>query len=343
MTASDSPVEPIENASIPDVATDDSHGQPGHLVPASPVMGEREIDSTGVRILPLGLDGAIFGWAAGAEDSVDVLDAFSEAGGTFISTSNHYAAGRSELMIGNWLRDQPDRDRFLIATKVGRHPDHPGLGANSIKAAVEASLERLATDRIDFLSFDGDHPETPAEESLAAAAELVAEGKVRYLSAAGYSGTRLAEVHAIAEAEGYPMFRSVVAEYSLMERDVVEKDLLPVTVPRGISLFAKTPLASGYLSGQFRTRDDLPSSPMFGQAMQYIGKRGNKVLDALEAVAAEHEQIPGRIALAWLLAKPGVIAALVRAKSREQLAEHLGAVAIQLTRQQMAQLEKAAS
>ncbi|MET1044356.1 MAG: aldo/keto reductase [Microbacteriaceae bacterium] len=314
-----------------------------HLAPVPPVMGEREIDTTGVRILPLGLDGAIFGWAAGPEASVEVLDAFAEAGGTFISTSDHYAAGRSELMIGNWLRDQPDRDRFIIATKVGRHPDHPGLGADSIRAGVEASLERLSTDHIDFLSFDGDHPETPAEESLAAAAELVAVGKVRFLSAAGYSGARLAEVHAIASTEGYPMFRSVVAEYSLMEREVVEDDLLPVTAPRGISVFAKTPLASGYLSGQFRSRDDLPSSPMFGQAMQYIGKRGNKVLDALEAVAAEHGEIPGRIALAWLLAKPGVIAPLVRASSREQLAEHLGAVSIQLTRHQVAQLEKAAA
>jgi aryl-alcohol dehydrogenase-like predicted oxidoreductase len=223
-----------------------------------PTPVSREIGRTGLGVFPYGVDGSVFGWTAGQDAALEVLDEFNAAGGTLISTADHYAGGRSEIMIGAWLARHPQRERVVIATKIGRHPDAPGLSARSIRAAVDASLERLRTDYIDLLSFDGDHPETPLEESLATVADLMAAGKVHHLSVSDFTGARLIEAGRIAASLGLPGPEAVFAEYNLMERRRYETQLAPVIGGAGLGLVARLPLASGYLRGDFRTRDDLP-------------------------------------------------------------------------------------
>jgi aryl-alcohol dehydrogenase-like predicted oxidoreductase len=205
---------------------------------------------------------------------------------------------------------------------------------------VDASLERLRTGYIDLLSFDGDHPETPLEESLTAVAELMAAGKVRHLAVSDFSGPRLVEAQRVSTTIGLPWPEAVFAEYSLMERRRYEQELAPVVETYRLGMLARLPLASGYLRGDFRTRDDLPSSPMFAGALRYVGRRGNKVLETLEGISHEVGENIGRVALAWVLSRPHVSAVVVRAKDGPALLDMLPAVEITLTRHQLALLDR---
>ncbi|MFD1712994.1 aldo/keto reductase [Amnibacterium flavum] len=300
----------------------------------------RMLGSTGLTVLPYGIDGSVFGWAAGYDATVEVLDTFAAVGGTLISTADHYAGGRSEIMIGGWLAGQRRQD-FVIATKVGRHPDAPGLSAYSIREAVSASLERLRTDYIDVLSFDGDHPETPLEESMTAVSELITEGRVGHLSLASYTGRRAVEAMQTASRLGLPSPQVLVAEYNLMERSRFEGEIAPVAQGYELGVIARLPLASGYLRGDFRTRHDLPSSPMFAGAMRYVGRHGNRVLAALESVSQDVGENIGRVAIAWVLSKPQVTAVAIRAKDGPQLRDLIeGASLPMLNRQQIALLDR---
>jgi aryl-alcohol dehydrogenase-like predicted oxidoreductase len=290
---------------------------------------------------PLALDGNVFGWASGVEQTARALDAFTAAGGRLISTADHYAGGRSEVMIGNWVRARRARSSVILATKIGRHPDAPGLDARSVVLATEACLERLQTDHIDLLSFDGDHPQTPLEESLAAAADLIAAGKVRAISASGYSGSRLREAHAFAGDLGLPSFRAVFCPYSLMERRTFETDIGPTARSLGIGVFARLPLANGFLTGEYRNRSDVPSSIMFAEAAEHIGKAGLRVLKALEQVAAQQHASLASCAIAWVRSKPGILAPVVRAASAEQVAELVDSVDVVLDPAQLAALDRA--
>ena len=289
----------------------------------------------------LAIDGSIFGWASGVEATADVLDAFHDAGGRLISTADHYAGGRSEVMIGNWVRTRNRRSQVFLATKIGRHPDAPGLSAHSIAAAADACLERLQTDHIDLLSFDGDHPQTPLEESLAAAAALIDSGKVRALSASSYSGARLLQASQAADELGLPRFRAVFSPYSLMTRRPVENDLLPAVSTLGIGIFARLPLANGFLTGAYRSHNDVPESIMFADAAQHLGRAGFKVLKALEQVASEQGASLGACALAWVRSRPNVIAPVVRAASADQVAELVASVDLVLQPHQVAALDRA--
>ena len=320
----------------------DATGAKDSAPAVQPVLTPRAL-SAGVSVFPVGIDGSVFGWAAGIEHTLEVLDAFVEGGGQLISTADHYAGGRSEVMIGTWLGRRGVRDRVLLATKVGRHPDNPGLSPRSLTNAVEASLERFGTDRIDVLSFDGDHPETPVDETLEAADALVRAGKIRFLGQTGYTPARLREVHQIALTAAYPTFEVALSPYNLLERTFVEQDLMPVARELGMSVLARLPLADGYLTGNYRTRDRLPDSVMFAGAFRHIGRKGNKVLAALEQVAHEQGRSLATVAVAWVLAKPGVTATLARARGADQLRELLVATEVQLTRQQVAALDAASA
>ncbi|BDZ47464.1 aldo/keto reductase [Naasia aerilata] len=308
---------------------------PEHTTPP-----RRQIGTTGIGVFPYGIDGSVFGWTAGFEAAIDVLDEFHGAGGTLISTADHYAGGRSEVMIGAWLARQPERERLVLATKIGRHPDTPGLSARSIRAAVDNSLERLRTGYLDLLSFDGDHPETPLEESLTAVADLMASGKVRHLAVSDFSGARLIEARAVAGSLGLPFPEAVFAEYNLMERGHFEAEIGPIARTQQLGVVARLPLASGYLRGDFRTRDDQPSSPMFAGAVRYIGRRGNKVLRTLETISHEVGQNIGRVAIAWVLSKPGISAVVIHAKDGPALLDVMPATELHLTRQQLARLDR---
>jgi aryl-alcohol dehydrogenase-like predicted oxidoreductase len=310
---------------------------------ASPAIGPREIGGTGVIASPIGLDGAIFGWAAGIDETARVLDAYAAGGGNLVSTADHYAGGRSEVMIGAWLRTVPDRGRVIIETRVGRHPDAAGLSKRSMLRAVENSLARLGTDYVDFLSFDGEDANVPLEESLETGFRLISEGKVRFLSASAFSPAATRRATELAEEAEGPAFRAILIEYNLMQRAGYERELQVIATEMGRGALARQPLADGYLAGPFRSRDDELQSVMFDGAARHVGRRGDRVLDALKTVAKDLNETPTRVALAWVLVKPGIAAAIVRVKDTEQLEVSLGATRVRLERHHLALLDRASA
>ncbi|HEY1529233.1 MAG TPA: aldo/keto reductase [Galbitalea sp.] len=309
----------------------------------SPAIGPRDVGGTGIVVSPVGIDGAVFGWAAGIDQTTRVLDAYWTAGGNLVSTADHYAGGRSEVMIGAWLRTVSDRGSVVIETRVGRHPDAAGLSRRRMLRAVENSLTRLGTDYIDFLSFDTEDADTPIEESLETGARLISEGKVRFLSASRFSAATIRRVAEIAaEAEG-PAFRAILLEYNLMERAAYEHEYQSLSVELGRAAFARLPLANGYLTAQFRTRDDVPTTILYNGALRHIGRRGDRVLAALESVAKELGETPTAIAMAWVLLKPGIAAAIVRATDVDQVSAAMAATRVRLERHHVTQLDKASA
>lgn len=299
----------------------------------------RRIGATGMAVYPIALDGSVFGWASDAKATSGTLDLFYAAGGDLISTADHYAGGRSEVMIGAWLAKHAFRERLVVATKIGKHPDNPGLSPSSIRRAVDASLERLGTDYIDLLSFDGEDPSTPLEASLTAAAELVAVGKVAHLSASNFSPTALREAITVAARLEIPGISTVLAEYSLLEREPYESQIAPIALAQDLGVLARLPLASGYLRGDFRSKHDRPASPLFAEALRYVNRRGAAVLAVLDEIAYEVGHNVGRVALAWLLDKPLVTAPLVRVPDARGLADLMPAANLMLTPEQIARLE----
>jgi aryl-alcohol dehydrogenase-like predicted oxidoreductase len=310
---------------------------------ALPAISPRTIGDSGIIGGPVALDGGVFGWASGVGETTRVLDLFHESGGNLVSTSDDYAGGRSEIMIGSWLRTLGDRSSVIIATRIGKHPDAFGLGQRTILRAVESSLERLGTDYIDFLSLDGDDSTSPIDEALEAVDRLIREGKVRFLAASGFGAARIEEVSRLAAESRYPQFRALFMNYNLMERQHYETELQPIAMGLGRGGLARLPLAGGYLSGRFRSRDDVPQNVMFESAVRHIGRRGSHILDALGRVARELDSTPTRVALAWVLVKPGIAAAVLRAKDAAELEHALGATGLRLTRQHVSQLDKASA
>ena len=311
------------------------------LTPTS-LLTPREVGSTGVRAFPIAFDGSVLGWVTGVERAAEVLSRFHDAGGTLISTADHYAAGRSEYMIGSWLANV-ERSSVLVATKVGRHPDRPGLGRHQIENSVDASLERLGTDYIDFLSFDGDLLPADPLEAFEAVDRLIRAGKVRFLSAAHFPAERIRILNELAGPARYPTFRAVLAEYNLMTRRPMEEHLLPLAAEQGFAVFARLPLADGFLTGAIRAPDDVAPHALFAGALRHLGRRGDRVLLALEQVAREHEASLSTVALAWVLSKPGITAAVVRAHDLDALDAGLLGTTISLTRQQIAALDAASA
>ncbi|GAA2754517.1 aldo/keto reductase [Amnibacterium kyonggiense] len=301
----------------------------------------RRVGQTGMAVYPLALDGSVFGWATDAKETADQLDLFYAAGGDLISTAAQYAGGRSEIMIGSWLQRHPNRDRLVIATKVGKHPDALGLSPKAVRRGVDASLERLQLDRIDILGLDGEDPATPIEATLTVVTELIAEGKVGHLSAAGFSAAGLREAVKTARRLEIPGIEVVLPEYNLLERRQYEQEIAPIAVAADLGVLAKTPLANGYLRGDFRSRHDKPASPIFQGALKYVNRRGAAVLAVLDDIAFESGQHVGRVALAWLLSRESVVAPLVRVPSARALADLLPGASLVLTRDQLDRLDRA--
>lgn len=290
---------------------------------------------------PISIDGSTFGWTAGIDETTRILEGFAEAGGRLVCTADHYSGGRSEVMIGRWLATLRDRSEAIVATKIGRHPDAAGLSARSIVRATEASLYRLATDYIDILSFDGEHLETPIDESLEAVDALRRAGKVRYLAASGYRAERIAEVADFAAAAAYPVFRVVIAEYNLLRSATFERELAPVLRRLGIGAIARFPLADGLLGdGEWPA----PPPPVTGTG-RADRARGHaaRVRRALRQVAAERGLAMRQVALAWVLCHPGVASVMVQARDVDELEGLLEAVAVRLTRHDLSALNRVAA
>jgi aryl-alcohol dehydrogenase-like predicted oxidoreductase len=312
----------------------------------------RPLGRSGLRVSPICLGGNVFGWTADEAMSFRLLDAWVDAGMNFVDTADVYskwvpghAGGESEAIIGKWLRQSGKRDRIVLATKVGKPmgDGQSGLSKRYVKSAVEASLKRLQTDVIDLYQSHDDDAATPLEESLGAFAELIREGKVRAIGASNYGADRLADALAVSAANGLPRYESLQPLYNLVERPAFEGALENVCIEQGLGVINFYALASGFLTGKYRSSADLGKSARGGGVKKYLAARGLAVLDALDSVAEAKRATPGQVALAWEMARPSITAPIASATSLSQLDGLVGAAHLELDAASLALIDRASS
>jgi aryl-alcohol dehydrogenase-like predicted oxidoreductase len=311
-----------------------------------PVRGSarpRRIGSSDLTVFPLAISGNVFGWTADDAATDDILDAYVAQGGNFIDTADSYAAGRSEVMIGNWMRKRRNRNDIVIATKVGKSADNPGLRARVLTRAVHASLVRLGTDRIDLLYLHIDDQSVEFEETLLAVDELIRAGKVRYFGGSDHTGNRLIEARIASAQVGVAPMVALQNHYNLMHRDEYEGDLAHVAAQQGLGVMPRFALASGFLTGKYRQKSDLERNDRRGEVAKMLGRRGLRILSVLDAVADAQDASVASVALAWLLTKPNVVAPVASASRSEQVHDLMVAASLQLTRHQVADLDRVSS
>lgn len=299
----------------------------------------RELGNSGLKVAPLALGGNVFGWTADEKTSFRLLDAFTAGGGDLIDTADMYSTwvpghkgGESETVLGKWLGRGGNRQKVLIATKVGKEmgPDRKGLSKSYILRAAEDSLKRLQTDYIDLYQTHEDDPDTPLEETLEAFAQLTREGKVRAIGASNYNAERLARALQVSGKHGNPAFQSLQPLYNLHERSEYEAELEPLCREKGLGVLPYFPLASGFLTGKYRSEKDLAGRARADMVKKYLDDRGFRILDALDRVALQHHSAQATVALAWLIARPGITAPIASATSIDQLNELLKALELEL-------------
>jgi aryl-alcohol dehydrogenase-like predicted oxidoreductase len=291
----------------------------------------------------------VFGWTADEKTSFAILDAFVDLGGDAIDTADVYSAwvpghegGESERVIGAWLRRSGKRDKVVIGTKVGMWPKRVGIRRDNIVAACEDSLKRLGVETIDLYWLHRDDEATPAEEYLGALDELAKAGKVRAVGASNFKSGRFAEALAESKRSGKTRFDAQQPEYNLMNREI-EAELMPLCAREGVALTPYYGLASGYLTGKYRSEPDKAKSARGARMDKYMSGKGPSVLAALDAVSARHGATPAQIALAWIMAKPAIAAPIASATSVAQLTELMGALRVMLGDEDMAALDKASA
>jgi len=307
---------------------------------------------SGIQVRPLAFGGNVFGWTADAATSQRLLDAFVAGGFSLIDTADVYSrwipghvGGESETVIGGWLQQRPGvRDKVVIATKLGMDmgEGRQGLSRAYMMQAVDRSLQRLKTDYIDLYQAHRDDPNTPLEETLSAFAELIKAGKVRAIGASNYSAPRLAEALKISAEKGLPRYETLQPEYNLYSRAGFEGELQALCAREGIGVIPYFSLASGFLTGKYRSEKDTEGRARGGMAKGMINPRGLAILSAMDQVAAAHSATLAQVALAWLVAK-GVAAPIASATSLDQLNELMGAADLRLTADEVVQLDKASA
>lgn len=298
------------------------------------------LGATDLEIFPLCLGANVFGRSANEEQSFAVLDAYAEVGGNFIDTANTYAGGASEEIIGRWMKARGNRERIVLATKVGMGSS-PGLDPERIAQAAEESLKRLGVETIDLYYAHRDDPETPLEQTLQAFGRLVSDGKVRYIAASNYEAPRLAEALELAIREGLPRFVALQPHYNLVVRDEYEGPLQDLCLMEGIPCLPYFALAQGFLTGKYRPGGPTVDSYRAERASAYMDERGGRVLAALDEISAAHGVAPPAVALAWLLAQPGVAAPIASARTTKQLEELLQMTDLTLSEPELARLSAA--
>ncbi|MFJ9781953.1 aldo/keto reductase [Amycolatopsis sp. NPDC101161] len=300
-----------------------------------------KLGNTDLDVYGLNLGGNVFGWTADEPQSFAVLDAYTAAGGDFVDTADLYGGGGgSEEILGNWLAARGNRDDVVVATKVGMWEGRPGLSAKNIQAAAEDSLRRLKTDHIDLYYAHVDDPDTPLEETLSAFDALVRAGKVRHLGASNYSAERLAEALSISDKNGLARYAVLQPHYNLVERDY-ERDLAPLVAREGLATLPYFSLAKGFLTGKYRTKDDVVDSPRAARASSYLDGNGERVLARLDEVAAAHGVSVATVSLAWLRRQPTVAAPIASARTPEQLTDLIASVSLELTDAEITALSEA--
>jgi aryl-alcohol dehydrogenase-like predicted oxidoreductase len=310
-------------------------------------MEKRRIGSSDLEIAPLALGGNVFGWTADEETSFAVLEAFVDAGGTMIDTADVYSAwvpghggGESETVIGRWLKRSGKRDQVVIATKVGFLA---GLAPETIRPACDASLERLGIETIDLYYQHKDDETVPLADSLGAFDELRKHGKIRAIGLSQFSAERLDEAMQVSEEQGFTKPCALQTWYNLVEREKLEGPLRDTALKHGLGILPFYSLANGFLTGKYRSRDDLGKSVRGMRNAEYLEGRGMRVLAALDEIAAETGAALATVALAWTKAQPGITAPIASATSVEQLHELIAALTLELTPEQIERLNAASA
>ena len=315
-------------------------------------MNRRKLGSSGLEISPLVFGGNVFGWTADEPSSFKLLDAFVAAGFNAIDTADVYSkwapghlGGESETILGKWLKRSGNRDKVIIATKVGLEmgPGKKGLSRSYILRAAEDSLQRLQTDYIDLYQSHIDDADTAIEETLGAYADLIAQGKVRAIGASNFTADRFAAALEISKKTGLPRYESLQPNYNLYDRADFEAELEPLCLKEGIGVINYYPLASGFLSGKYRSESDVEKRPRARMLKKYVNERGFKILQALDNVAKKYNATPARVALAWLFARPSITAPIVSATSVEQLNDLVASVELKLDRRSIELLNQASA
>ena len=302
-------------------------------------MEKRKLGNSGLEVAPLAFGGNVFGWTTDEPTSFALLDGFIDAGFNLIDTADMYSTwveghkgGESETILGKWLKHSGKREKVIIASKVGKEmgPNLQGLSKTYILQAVEASLRRLQTDYIDLYQSHADDPDTPLEETLEAYDQLIKQGKIRAIGASNYSAERLAQSLEVSEQTGYLRYESLQPLFNLYDRDDYEKELEPLCREKGIGVISYFSLGSGFLTGKYRSEDDLTNSARGEFVKKYLNERGFRIIQALDSVAQEHNMTPAQVALAWLISNPSITAPIASATNLEQLNELTEATTIEL-------------
>jgi len=313
-------------------------------------MKKIKIGETDLQVAPFNLGGNVFGWTLDEEKSFEILDAFTEAGFDFIDTADMYsywvdggAGGQSETIIGKWLKARGNRNKVVIATKVGGPTgvNNIDVSRKHILEAVEKSLERLQTDYIDLYYTHYDNEKTPVEETLGAYDELIKAGKIKHIAASNLSPERLRESLELSDKNKLPKYQALQPLYNLVERKGYEKGYAPIVAQHGLTVFPYYALAAGFLTGKYRSEADFSKSPRGQGAAKYLNEQGLNILHALDQIAEKHNTVPASVALAWLSAQPNIGGPVASATSRKQLQQILSSTSLNLDQVDLELLDQA--
>jgi aryl-alcohol dehydrogenase-like predicted oxidoreductase len=315
-------------------------------------MDRRKLGNSGIEVAPLAFGGNVFGWTVDEPRGFKILDAFVAAGLNLIDTADVYSkwvsgneGGESETLIGRWLKRSGKRKKVVLATKVGSEmgPKQKGLSKAYILRAAEDSLRRLQTDYIDLYQSHLDDPNAPLEETLDAYAQLVKQGKVRAIGASNYGAERLAEALEVSRRHGYPSYQTLQPLYNLYDRAEYEAKLEPLCRKEGLGVMTYFSLASGFLTGKYRSKKDLAQRARADRVKSYLNERGFRILAALDQVAKEKNSTPAAVALAWLIARSSITAPIASATSQAQLNDLIAATTLKLDRASLDALNQASA
>jgi len=315
-------------------------------------LQNRRLGRTDLTIAPLVFGGNVFGWTADEKTSFALLDRFVGAGFNAIDTADAYsrwvpghAGGESETIIGKWMKERKNRDRIVLITKVGSDMGQgkKDLSAPHIEKAIEASLKRLQTDVVDLYLSHWPDPTVPHEETLGAYQKLIAAGKVRFIGASNLDAGQMRAALDVARLRDLPRYEVLQPGYNLYDRAEFEGPLRDLCMAEELGVISYYGLAKGFLSGKYRSKEDLGKSARGGGVQEYLNPRGMRILAALDAISARHSATQAEVALAWVIARPGVTAPIASATKLDQADSLIKAVSLTLGADDMAELEKASA
>lgn len=315
-------------------------------------MEKRQLGNTDLHIYPVAFGGNVFGWTLDEKKSFEILNGFTEAGFNFIDTADVYSrwapgntGGESERIIGKWLKEKKNRHNIVLTTKVGSDmgDGRKGLKKQYILKAVEDSLQRLGTDYLDLYQTHFDDVETPVEETLEAYAQLQKDGKIRWIGTSNMSPERILASLEASAAKGLPRYETLQPHYNLYAREKYETQYESLALENGLGVITYFSLESGFLTGKYRTKDDLGKSPRGGDMDKYFDERGLKILAALDEISNQYKATPAAVSLAWLIQRPSVTAPIVSATSKSQLESIILAPQLNLDADAIRLLDKAST